>query len=199
MSRNKELNEKIKEERRQQILSNALKLFAANGLTATKIKDICSASGISQGLVYHYFRSKEDIYVQLIKYAFGRMNAACRELESLVIPPRDKIKMAIEGLIQSLKEDEDTARYYLLVAQATVSEAIPEAAKSIIRNENMTPYKVITRIIIEGQKDGSIKSFHAEELALVFWTSISGLAINRAVHGDKFKAPDPAILTSIFI
>ena len=63
----------------------------------------------------------------------------------------------------------------------------------------MTPYEVITRIIIEGQKDGSIKSFHAEELALVFWTSISGLAINRAVHGEKFKAPDPAILTSIFI
>ena len=112
MSRNKELNEKIKEERRRQILSSALKLFAANGLSATKIKDICSASGISQGLVYHYFRSKEEIYVQLIKYAFGRMIAACRELESLTIPPRDKIKMAIEGLIQSLKEDEDTARDY---------------------------------------------------------------------------------------
>lgn len=198
MARNKELNQKIKDERREQILSNGLMLFATKGLFATKITDISSVSGISQGLIYHYFRSKEEIFTELIKNAFDKLIAACRWLESQPLSPREKIKMAIEGLIQGLEENEDSARYHLLIAQATVSEAIPEEAKVIINKENTLPYEIITRIIIEGQRDGTIKDYNANELALIFWTSINGLAIYKALHGEKFKAPDSNILTSIF-
>lgn len=198
MARNKELNQKMKDERREQILSNALRLFATNGLAATKITDISSASGISQGLIYHYFRSKEEIFTELISNAFEKLNSACRELESSAMPPREKIIMAIAGLVKGLEENEDAARYHLLIAQATVSEAIPEEAKTIIRTQNTVPYEVMTRIIIEGQKDGSIKQYDAKDLALVFWTSINGLAIYKAVHGKRFKKPDSNILTSLF-
>lgn len=198
MARNKELNQKIKDERREQILSNALMLFAKKGLAATKITDISSASDISQGLIYHYYKSKEEIFVELIRIAFDRMNEACRWLESQPFSPKEKIKFAIVELLKLLEQNEDAARYHLLIAQATASEAIPEEAKDIIKKENRFPYEVIARIITEGQKDGSMKINDAQELALVFWTSINGLAIYKAVHGDKFKAPDADILTSMF-
>ena len=51
----KSKNEMIKDTRREQILSAALKIFAARGFAATKISDIVRAGGISHGLVYHYF------------------------------------------------------------------------------------------------------------------------------------------------
>jgi TetR/AcrR family transcriptional regulator len=173
-------------------------LFATRGLSATKIKDISLAAGISQGLVYHYFRSKEEIFVELIRDAFERMNTACRGLEDLPVPPAEKIKMAIEKLLQGLESNENTARTYLLITQATVSEAIPEAAKLIIKRENTVPYKVLARIIAGGQKKGSLRKDDPDEMALVFWTSIKGLAIHKAVHGKKFKAPDPDILMRMF-
>jgi len=199
LARNKDLNQKMKEERREQILSNALMLYAKKGLSATKITDIASASGISQGLIYHYYRSKEEIFVELIGIAFARLNEACRWLESQPLSPKEKIKFAIEELLKLLEQDEHAARYHLLIAQATASEAIPDEAKAIIKKENTFPYEVIARIITEGQKDNSIKKYDAKELALVFWTSINGLAIYKAVHGQKFKAPDANILTSMFI
>jgi len=198
LARNKDLNQKIKGERREQILSNALMLYAKKGLSATKITDISSASGISQGLIYHYYRSKEEIFVELIGIAFARLNEACRWLESQPLSPKEKIKFAIEELLKLLEQDENAARYHLLIAQATASEAIPDEAKGIIEKENTFPYEVIARIITEGQKYGSIKKYDAKELALVFWTSINGLAIYKAVHGEKFKAPDSNILTSMF-
>jgi AcrR family transcriptional regulator len=49
------------EERRTQILEIALKVFASNGFAGTSIKNIAEAAGISQGLMYHYFASKEDL------------------------------------------------------------------------------------------------------------------------------------------
>ncbi len=199
LGRNKELNQKAKEERREQILSKALVLFATKGLSATRITDIASALGISQGLLYHYYKSKEDIFVELIRHAFERMNTASLALEKLPLSPREKIKLAIEKLLQGLDDNEDTGYYHLLIAIATASEDIPEAARTMIQKENQVPYEVITRILVEGQKDGSIKTYAAKDLALVFWTSIKGLAIHKAAQGKKFKAPDADILMNMFI
>jgi AcrR family transcriptional regulator len=49
------------EERRLQILDTALDVFASKGFAAASIKDIAAAAGISQGLLYHYFNSKEAL------------------------------------------------------------------------------------------------------------------------------------------
>ncbi len=49
------------EERRLQILSTALTVFAEKGFAGASIKDIAQAAGISQGLMYHYFAGKEDL------------------------------------------------------------------------------------------------------------------------------------------
>jgi AcrR family transcriptional regulator len=56
------------EERRLQILDTALKVFAARGFKSASIKDIAEAAGISQGLIYHYFKDKEDLMAVTIKH-----------------------------------------------------------------------------------------------------------------------------------
>lgn len=198
MPRNKAENQRIKDERREQILSSALKLFAKNGLAATKITDIATDAGISQGLIYHYYKSKEDIFVELIGVAFERLNLACQWLESQPVPPAEKIVFALKELLRLLEEDENAARYHLLIAQSTASESIPDEAKEIIKEKNTLPYESMERIMKAGQKEGTIKEQNASELALVFWTSINGLAIYKAVHGEKFKAPEAEILSSMF-
>jgi AcrR family transcriptional regulator len=199
LARNSELNQKMKDERKGQILSTALKLFATKGLAATKISDISSLAGFSQGLVYHYYKSKEEIFIELIQNAFDKINTASRNLEEMELSPKEKIKMAIEGILQNLEENENHALYHLLIAQSTASDAIPDEAKKIIQSKNSFPYEVMTRIIKSGQKDGSIKNYKAEDLALLFWTSIKGLAIHKAVHGKKHKMPDPEILMNMFV
>lgn len=199
MARNQETNQKLKDERRAQILSAALLLFATKGLAATKVTEIATAAAMSQGLMYHYFSSKEAIFTELIRGAFERLNFACRELARMPQPPQEKISFAIVTLLQGIRDNVDYARYHLLIAQATVSEAIPPAARAIIAQENRLPYTIIAQIMREGQQAGTIKPHDPDELALLFWTSINGLAIYKAVHGDLFKAPDPALLMRMFL
>ncbi len=199
MPRNKELNEKMKDERRLTIRSHALRLFATRGLAATKITDIAAAAGMAQGLLYHYYSSKDEIFIELIDHAFERMNTAVLALEQLEAPPQAKIKLALENLLHGLDENEDTGFYHLLIAQATASETIPEEAKKIIRQKNSVPYDVMARIIAQGQQEGTIKTFDPKELAMVFWTSVKGLAIHKATHGAAFKTTSSAILLNMFV
>jgi AcrR family transcriptional regulator len=49
------------EARRLQLIDTALDVFAAKGLEAATIKDLSDAAGVAQGLLYHYFPSKEAL------------------------------------------------------------------------------------------------------------------------------------------
>ena len=55
-----------KEMRQKQILFKALELFVTKGFSETKISDIAEALGISVGLLFHYYESKEKLYEALV-------------------------------------------------------------------------------------------------------------------------------------
>ena len=61
MPRRPEQFEEIREKSREKILAAALELFANKGYTATSIDSIAKKAGISKGLIYNYFESKEKI------------------------------------------------------------------------------------------------------------------------------------------
>ena len=140
MGRGERFNSKRKQERRAIILGTAVKLFALNGLAATKISQIADGAGMSQGLMYHYFRSKEEIYVELIRHAFERMNTAARALEAMPASPKEKIRAAVIRLLEGFNTADTTSGYYhLLIAQATASTAIPREAAAIIERGKQGP------------------------------------------------------------
>lgn len=56
-----------KQERRNQLIDTALALFAEKGVESTTIKDIAERAGVAQGLVYHYFDSKDDLLWAIIE------------------------------------------------------------------------------------------------------------------------------------
>jgi len=199
MPRNKEANQKVKDERRDQILSSALLLFATKGLSATKISDIAVKTGMSQGLIYHYYKSKEEIFTWLIGSAMEKMNEAALNLENLQVSAKEKIIIAINGLLKGFDENENTANYYFLITQTALSEAYPEEVREIIRTQNDVKYEVIIRILKQGQMEGTIKNHDAQEMATLFFSSINGLALNKAIYGDRFKMPDQNILLSMFL
>ncbi|MEO8610114.1 MAG: TetR/AcrR family transcriptional regulator [Chloroflexota bacterium] len=52
---------KVVEDRREQIIDAALQVFSQKGFERTTNKDIADEAGITPGLIYHYFKSKEDL------------------------------------------------------------------------------------------------------------------------------------------
>jgi len=66
------------EQRRAQLIETALDLFAEKGVENTTIKDIATRIGVAQGLVYHYFASKDDLLLAVIE-RYGPISPA-REL-----------------------------------------------------------------------------------------------------------------------
>jgi AcrR family transcriptional regulator len=73
--RSAEANQAIRAESRALILEHALQLFAEDGYDRTTIRGIAERAGISQGLIYNYFRSKDE----LLRAIFEQSMADVRE------------------------------------------------------------------------------------------------------------------------
>lgn len=63
------------DERRNQLLALGISLFSERSYDEISIDDIAAAAGISKGLLYHYFPSKRDFYVETVRWAAGQMQA----------------------------------------------------------------------------------------------------------------------------
>jgi TetR/AcrR family transcriptional regulator len=56
------------DERRQHLLEAALHLFATNGFRGTTTKAIARAAGVSEGIIFRYFPTKEDLYTAILNH-----------------------------------------------------------------------------------------------------------------------------------
>jgi AcrR family transcriptional regulator len=69
MPRTEEQNTEIREERKAEIMKVALELFANEGFHTTSISKIAKKAGISKGLLYNYFESKEQLLIEILEDA----------------------------------------------------------------------------------------------------------------------------------
>ena len=60
---------------RERLLTCATKLFTRKGYTATTVREIVAAAGVTKPVLYYYFRNKEGIYIELIRGAFAKFDA----------------------------------------------------------------------------------------------------------------------------
>ncbi len=67
MPRTKQQNETIRSQKRQLIVETALALFASDGYAHTSISRIAHEAGISKGLLYNYFESKEALLLAILE------------------------------------------------------------------------------------------------------------------------------------
>lgn len=103
--RKKEDNELIKIQRKQQILEVALGLFANVGYESTSISRIAKEAGISKGLLYNYFDSKEDLLKSLV-FSLNSIEEEYRE-DILDDDPKTMLRNIFTSYFKILVEQKD--------------------------------------------------------------------------------------------
>lgn len=96
------------EERREQILNAALEVFAEKGYAGASMRDIARAVGVTEGLLYHYFESKE----QLLE-ACWRERSWRPQLERILQEGEDKplsevLREVVRSFAQTMEENAST-------------------------------------------------------------------------------------------
>jgi AcrR family transcriptional regulator len=196
--RNKKQNARIKDERREHILLSALKVFSKRGLVATKISDIAAEAGLSHGLLYHYFSSKEDVYIELVRRAVIGATESIQIINELPIEPLEKIRDITDHILTSIEQTEESAYYFFLMIQTYISDLDFAKVKDIIETDFKSP-EIMLRLIMEGQQLGQIRSGPADQYGTLYWATIQGLAITKISQPNSFTMPDIEFIMRLFV
>jgi AcrR family transcriptional regulator len=98
------------EERRQIVLAAALSEFAKGGLKGTSTEVVAARCGISQPYLFRLFPSKKALFVEVVKYGFGRVERRFREVSEGL--PGPEVLEAMGNAYNELLQDRE-----LLLAQ----------------------------------------------------------------------------------
>lgn len=100
----KEQFEEIRTKRQQSIMDVALALFAKNGFHSTSISQIAKEAGVSKGLMYNYFESKEDLLKGILMAAYEEGTEVMTEELKLPDTPKAHLLNVIVGFEGMLKK-----------------------------------------------------------------------------------------------
>ena len=196
MPRSKQANEEIRKEASQKILDAAIVVFAAKGRAAT-MADITTKAGVSEGLIYHYFTSKEEIFTILMKEAAASGGGPIARIEQIKGTPGTRLAILISTFLQNRR---DKPGYYQIINQVLDDDTAPSDLKEVLQKNGLTVAGIIRQLIVEGQKTGEIAKDNPDQLMTVVLACFDGL-LKKASHLDPEEAkkmfPDPKIILRI--
>jgi TetR/AcrR family transcriptional regulator, fatty acid metabolism regulator protein len=155
-------------EKRRQILDAAVRVFARQGFNGCRVSDIADEAGVAYGLVYHYFRSKDEVLDTLFLERWNILLDAIRELDGQDLAPREKLGAIVSFIVDSYRHDPDLMKVIIVeVTRAANSFGQTHLAK--IREA----YQLIGDIVASAQAEGVFRdSVTPEFAALAFYGAI---------------------------
>lgn len=85
-----------KQLKKEQIIQGALELFALKGFYSTTIPDIANSLKMSVGNMYNYFKSKDILAMEIIKYISHYLGKKLRDINEEDISTKEKTRKIVE-------------------------------------------------------------------------------------------------------
>lgn len=168
------------EARRQQVLDAAYTCFARNGFHATTMQDIAREAGVSYGVVYHYFSSKEDVIAAT--WEASREARKVRFQKALERPTTQDavaefLNLSVGRLEQPAQVPEMRMRVQLF-GEALLNPRVAETLRSIW-NDVLETFEDVIR---QGQQRGEIGAdVDARALGRAYLAVHDGLVVQKAI------------------
>jgi AcrR family transcriptional regulator len=170
-------------ERRRLILGAAVRVFARKGFHASRVGDIAEEAGVSHGLLYHYFSSKDELLETVFRETWRDLLEAIYAVERSAEPAREQLRQVAAILLRSWRHDPDLVR--VLVREIARS---PELNRRV--DEIRAAFDAIERIVRSGQASGELRSdLDARLASTVFYGGLeeilTGWVLGVLPDGDE--------------
>ena len=177
---------KTKEERRNEIIETAGKLFEEKGYEQTQVQDIVNEIGVAKGLFYYYFKSKDEVMEELADRYADAIIDAVNKLIDKDIATFDKINRIFQIFIDSAEKKSGIFMGILNVKNGITHERI-------FFNVGKKMVPIVTELILSGNDNGecncSDPKFITEFLVSGLFNIMNQISPDEKIDYLKEKLP----------
>lgn len=144
-----------KEDRPQEIADAAFAAFAEKGYSATRIDDVAKRAGVSKGLTYLYYKTKEDLFKAVVKnVVVRRIDVLIGDVESTELSSEEFIRGPLLGFMKKVPGSPIAIVIRLLISEGPRH---PDLVSYYYDNVVARGLKAITRFIERGVERGEFR------------------------------------------
>lgn len=164
-------------------------MFARHGFARTKTSMIASAAGISEGLIYRYFESKDVLYAAIVEELLRDAASEIDDRRELPGTPYEQIKALTRNML-----DEENKFAFMLILKARKSDDLPPQVARLF--EQYSPDTMIDRLLpvfVQGQESGEFAPGDPRQL-LCWYMSVVNSLILQEQGDEEYGFPDVDVL-----
>ncbi len=166
------MNDKLKDIKKNKILDAALQIFVKKGYSETRMDDIVNMSGMSKGAIYHHYKSKRELFLDLINFweEFCFPNIFDKKYKNK--SASSKLREIVKDVVHTFKD-----KKYVFLAELEIwslsnhDEAVRAKTKKLYANL----INLFSSIIKDGISQGEFKKLNVNIAALSIMTSLQGV------------------------
>jgi TetR/AcrR family transcriptional regulator, fatty acid metabolism regulator protein len=171
------------EDKRRLILDAAVHVFAQKGYHTSRVGDIAEEAGVAHGLLYHYFRSKDELLETIVRETWRDVLDAVRVVEETDETARERLAGVAKILLRAWRRDPDLVR--VLVREVTRSATLQRQIVEIDQ-----AFASLERIIAHGQEEGEFRAdVDPRMVSYVFYGALeeilTGWVLGQLDDGDE--------------
>jgi AcrR family transcriptional regulator len=172
-------------DKRRVILDAAIRVFAREGFHRCRVSDIAREANVAYGLVYHYFRSKDEVLNTIFSERWSLLLETIADVERRDSPVRDKLYAIASFIIDSYQHDPDLMKVIIVEVTRAANTFGSHHLEEITQ-----AYEGIAGIVAGAQQEGTLRSdISATFASLCFYGAIEQL-LSAWIFDALGKSPD---------
>jgi AcrR family transcriptional regulator len=144
----------------------------SRGYAGTTVRHIADAAGLSVGLMFHYFPTKQALLEAHARSIDGATAAVARQLAEGARPL--ETFAAVATIVLGSMRDPRSRDLFLLASQVLSLDSIPRPVKRLVSATRSVDASL--PLIASGQRRGEIRPGDPKALAVAFWGALQGIA-----------------------
>lgn len=191
----KKFNEQEKQWIRQKLLEEGKRCFESHGLRKTSVEDLTKATGISQGAFYLFFRSKEELFYELLlaEEALIR-DKLLRWVEEEAVTKESIRRFMMESFQLMAESALIRTMYFQGEFEQLMRKLPPEKLE-----ENFTADRDAMRHVVRKWQDAGILRGERPELIVSLLRSLVLLSLHRKEIGETIYPDTIALLARVLV
>ncbi|MGZ0785605.1 TetR/AcrR family transcriptional regulator [Pseudomonas sp. TKO26] len=181
------------EKTRENILQEAIVEFVQQGLSGARVDAIAERIHTSKRMIYYYFGSKEQLYVEVLEKLYGDIRSTESRLHLAELAPQEAIRRLVEFTFDHHDRNVDFVR---IVSIENIHKAEYVKQSGVIKAMNNTILHALGEILERGVQDGVFRSgLDPLDVHLLISSFCFYRVSNRHTFGEIFQIdlPDEAI------
>ncbi len=184
-----------KEERPQEITEAAFQAFAEKGYAATRVEEVAQRAGVSKGLLYLYFKTKEELFKAVIKsVVIRRVDALVAALEKTELSSEDFLRGPLLEFMKSVPGSPVAVVIRLMVSEG---HRHPDLVDYYWENVVSKGLAAISRFIDRGVQRGEFRATAVSELPQLLLAPVMLAVIWHILFARRDLDTDKLIATHI--